>query len=135
MNKYDTFKLESRIDDVIIDVIVNGFTWELISGNEYTFLIKNSETKIIVNIQEDNIFYYIGIQGKTRTLPFILVFDKNTANTSLYYFNGKKNVLFTDMFINESMGLLVPRTVNISIMIDKQRRETVIQETNKCLTN
>lgn len=135
MNKYDTFKLESHIDEIITDLIVNGFTWELIKGNEYSFLIKNSVTKIIVYIQEDNIFYYIGIQGKTRILPFILEFDKNTANTSLYYFNGKRNVLFTDMFINESMVLLVPRTVNISIMIDKQKPETVIQETDKCLTN
>lgn len=135
MDKYDTYKLESHIDEVIINLIENGFTWELIDGNECTFLIKNSETKIIVDIQEDNIFYYIGIQGKTRILPFILEFNKNTANTSLYYFNGKKNVLFTDMFINESMILLVPRTVNISIVIDKQRPEAVIQNTNKCLTN
>jgi hypothetical protein len=135
MDKYDTYKLESRIDEIIIDVIENGFTWELIEGNVYSFLIKNSKTNIIVDVKEDIIFYYIGVHGKTRTLPFILEFDKNTANTSLYYFNGKKNVLFTDMFINESMVLLVPRTVNISIMIDKQRPETVIQETDKCLTN
>lgn len=135
MDKYDTYKLESHIDEVITKLIVNGFTWELIDGNEYTFLIKNSETKIIVDIQENNIFYYIGIQGKTRILPFILEFDKNTANTSLYYFNGKKNVLFTDMFINESMILLVPRTVSISIVIDKQRPEAVIQNKDKCLTN
>jgi hypothetical protein len=135
MDKYDTFKLESHIDKIITDLIVNDFTWELIDGNEYSFLIKNSKTNIIVDIQEDSIFYYIGIQGKSRTLPFILEFDKNTANTSLYYFNGKKNVLFTDMFINESMLLLVPRTVNISIMIDKQRSETVIQKSDKCLPN
>lgn len=135
MDKFDTFKLETYIDEVITNLIVNVFTWELIDGNEYTFLIKNSETKIIVDIQEDNIFYYIGIQGKTRILPFILEFDKNTANTSLYYFNGKRNVLFTDMFINESMILLVPRTVNISIMIDKQKPEAVIQNMDKCLTN
>ena len=39
------------------------------------------------------------------------------------------------MFINESMVLLVPRTVNISIMIDKQRPQTVIQKSDKCLPN
>ena len=113
MDKYSTYALEKRIDDIFCNVINSGFIWKKMDNMDCTFLFVMNDMNIEVYNNKDTIVYHVPFTGKTKVLLFVLIFDKYTSRVSLYQQMEDKKVLFTDDFINDAIFYVIAETVNI----------------------